>query len=101
MRLSTDQQCRIQHLVRAHLGCDAQVAVFGSRTDDAKRGGDVDLFIEAPRRVSLLQRAALKLALEQTLLLPVDLLINAPGKPLSPFQAVAKARAQPLGKHVA
>lgn len=99
MRLTTHQRNQIQRLIQAHLGEGTLVSVFGSRTDDEKRGGDVDLFIEPLRRVSLMQRAALQLDLENALSLPVDLLISEPSKPLSAFQMIAKARCQPLGGH--
>lgn len=100
MRLTAEQQHHIQRIVHAHLGTGAGVFLFGSRTDDGKRGGDVDLLIEAPQRVSLMQQAALKLALEDILALPVDLLITESGKPASAFQALAKARSQPIGRPV-
>ncbi|MBF1801825.1 nucleotidyltransferase domain-containing protein [Alloalcanivorax profundimaris] len=96
MRLSEEQRQRIQQLVQAHLGGGVAVSVFGSRVDDRRRGGDLDLFIEADRTVSLLRRAALKMALEESLRLPVDLVIAEAGKPLSSFQSLAKARARPL-----
>lgn len=98
MRLSTEQQNQIQEITQAQLGADILVSVFGSRVDDTRKGGDVDLFIESPHHVSLMQRAALKLELEQTLSLPVDLLVSRRGQPLSPFQALAKADALPISK---
>lgn len=97
MRLTVDQQRRIQQIARDHLGPDAVVSLFGSRVEDDKRGGDVDLFIEVPRRVSLMERAALNVALERSLSLPVDVVISEAGKPLGTFQALAKANARPLG----
>lgn len=43
MRLTSQQQRSIYHLVHAHLGSTAEVFVFGSRLDADKRGGDADL----------------------------------------------------------
>ncbi|MBL4714346.1 MAG: nucleotidyltransferase domain-containing protein [Alcanivorax sp.] len=96
MRLTEEQQRQIQRIVQAQLGNTAVVSVFGSRIDDAKRGGDLDLLIESDVPVPLLQRAALKIELESVLALPVDLVITEPGKALSSFQSLAKARARRL-----
>lgn len=96
MRLSTDQKHRIRQIIQAHLGDDATVSVFESRVDDQARGGDLDFFVKTPNQVQLMQRAAIRLALEDALSLPVDLLIAQTGRPLSAFQAVAKAHARPL-----
>ena len=47
MRLS-EQQCTIIRTAAAeNFGATAQVWLFGSRVDDAARGGDIDLYIEA------------------------------------------------------
>lgn len=40
------QVSKIKKAVRTHFGDCAQVFVFGSRTDDTKRGGDIDLLVE-------------------------------------------------------
>jgi len=96
MRLSRTQQHTIEKLVQTHIGANARVMLFGSRLDNDKRGGDVDLFIETPKRVPLLQRAELKLALEKSLQLPVDLIFQQTGMPATAFQHLAKAQARPL-----
>ena len=44
MRLTEEERTAIRETVRA-LDSDAQVYLFGSRADDAKRGGDIDLLI--------------------------------------------------------
>ena len=46
MRLSEAEKKAIKQAVRKHFGPDAQVYVFGSRADDSKHGGDIDLFVE-------------------------------------------------------
>jgi len=46
MRLTDKQIKIIKELVSKHFGRDAKVLLFGSRVDDASRGGDIDLFIE-------------------------------------------------------
>ncbi|GGA53901.1 nucleotidyltransferase domain-containing protein [Sphingomonas psychrolutea] len=47
MRLSSDQISAIKVAAACAFGADAVVRLFGSRADDARRGGDIDLHIEA------------------------------------------------------
>ncbi|MGV8135479.1 MAG: nucleotidyltransferase domain-containing protein [Mangrovibacterium sp.] len=61
MRLSEFERKTIKHAAREVWGDMAMVYLFGSRTDDTKRGGDIDLFIQlekepAPKEV-MLQKA--------------------------------------------
>ena len=48
MRLSESQRNIITESVTEIFGPDVTVRLFGSRTDDAKKGGDIDLFVELP-----------------------------------------------------
>lgn len=97
MRLSPEQQNRIGSLVMEHLGKQASVSLFGSRLDDQKRGGDIDLIVHSVQRVPLMKKAALKLALESALGLPVDMIFIHANRPPTTFQALAKSQSQPLG----
>jgi predicted nucleotidyltransferase len=45
MRLSRKEVLAIKTCVSRHFGNDAVVRLFGSRTNDAGRGGDIDLHI--------------------------------------------------------
>jgi predicted nucleotidyltransferase len=56
MRLS-DEQCRTIRNTARELFGDCTVYLFGSRVDDAARGGDIDLLVETPRRLE--NRAAM------------------------------------------
>jgi len=47
MRLSARQLDVIRHQGTACFGDDARLWLFGSRVDDNKRGGDIDLYIES------------------------------------------------------
>lgn len=51
MRLDAKQRQIIRDEVRCVLGPAAGVRLFGSRTRDAGRGGDVDLLVELPAPV--------------------------------------------------
>jgi predicted nucleotidyltransferase len=45
MRRSPDQVQAIRHAATASFGDDTAVWLFGSRVDDAKKGGDIDLLV--------------------------------------------------------
>ena len=46
MRLTTEQICIIKKKAAQIFGEEIKVYLFGSRTDDKARGGDIDIFIE-------------------------------------------------------
>jgi len=48
VRLSSEAIRIIREEVERAFGPDATVRLFGSRVDDSRRGGDIDLYIEAP-----------------------------------------------------
>jgi uncharacterized protein len=96
MRLSTAQTRVILHCIRQQFGADANVMLFGSRLDDAARGGDVDLLVESAAPATLRQRALATMALEKALELPVDIVALHRGTPGSAFARIALSRAQPL-----
>ncbi len=96
MRLSPKQIEIILSTSYEVMGIDASVRLYGSRLDDGRRGGDVDLLIEACASHSLLCKALLKTRLEHRLQLPVDVLLAPRGKADSAFVALAKMQAQPL-----
>lgn len=96
MRLCDLQVQTIRRLVRAYAGSDCRVYLFGSRTDDKARGGDVDLVVETPEPLPRRQRARLKMALESQLELPTDLVFRAGNSPPSAFERIAMDNAKPL-----
>lgn len=48
MRLSEDDRRAILRVVHEFCGPQARVRLFGSRLDDTRRGGDIDLLVELP-----------------------------------------------------
>lgn len=94
MRLTPDQTRLITRRVRDHLGDQARVWLFGSRTDDSKRGGDVDLYVET-EQPELLSELRCKIGLEEALDLHVDLIVKKPGED-HPIHRIARAQGIPL-----
>ena len=61
MRLTSFQQQTICNKARHYFGNMTQVWLFGSRVDDSKRGGDIDLYIELENQdISLIAMAKLR-----------------------------------------
>lgn len=96
MRLSPSQTKLIVECVRQQFGPGTQVSLYGSRLDDAARGGDVDLLVETEAPPTWRQRALAAMRLEEALQLPVDLLVVERGSPATAFARVARARARQL-----
>lgn len=93
MRLSENERTSIRNVV---LGLDpkAQVYLFGSRVDDQKRGGDIDLLILSSIITQQHQRS-IKLKLYDALgEQKIDLLIASDTTP--PFVQIALEKALPL-----
>jgi predicted nucleotidyltransferase len=59
MRLSDDEIKTIKKLALDHFGPGVKVYLFGSRTDDRKKGGDIDLFITHSNKEQLNSRKKL------------------------------------------
>jgi predicted nucleotidyltransferase len=93
MRLSIEQINTIVSTSRAVAGVGALVWLYGSRLDDTRHGGDIDLLIEPLHPAGLLLRARIKTLLEQKLSLPVDVLVKNPGTQENPFVSIARAQA--------
>lgn len=92
MRLTPEQLRIIGEKARAAFGADARIYLFGSRVDDAARGGDVDLYIEVPRVVANRPAAASRLAAELQLALGdqrFDILVADPDTPRRRIHEVA------------
>lgn len=89
MRLTRPQRESIVSCVHEYAGREVDIRVFGSRLDDSRRGGDLDLLLVSSTPISLLTRAELKQALEARLQLPVDIVTYAQEVEPTAFQAMA------------
>jgi predicted nucleotidyltransferase len=77
MRLSKNQVEIIKQVVFDIFG-ESEIYLFGSRVDDSKRGGDIDLFVIPKSRDGNLFEKKVKASvkLENLLELPVDLIVH-------------------------
>ncbi len=96
MRLTQDQVLWIVQTVFRLTEGRGTVFLFGSRLDDQKRGGDVDLLIETDIPLTLIERARIKMELESACGLPVDIVSQARNSAPTPFQSIARANAVKL-----
>jgi len=56
---------------------ECEVYIFGSRIDESKKGGDIDIYIIPQNRENLFsKKAKLKFVLEELLYKPVDVVIS-------------------------
>ena len=95
MRLTSDQAEAIRQRIRSCMGPHARIWLFGSRVDDSRRGGDVDIYVEPESAPSLESRLMCKSALADALDLNVDLVVQQPGRDL-PIYRIAKQSGVPL-----
>lgn len=101
MRLTPSQISSIKQVAAEVMGDQARVFLFGSRADDTRRGGDIDLYVAAPVLSPEAQfQAKLKFLVklkrhigEQR----IDLVFApAPGQPTWPIHATAQQTGIPL-----
>jgi len=92
MRLSEQQQQHIRAAVADIFGSTAEVYLFGSRTDDSKRGGDIDLYLEIePVEGWFMQRIQLAVELERRLgEQKIDLVVYRRGKEKKAIHLIAR-----------
>ena len=81
MRVETEQLAIIERTLKMRI-CDAVVYLFGSRADDSKRGGDIDLFLITGQKVPLKEKIQILTQLEaEGIQRKVDLIIKNPEHP--------------------
>ena len=85
MRISEDEARAIVAAVKKRFGSEARVYLFGSRVEDEKRGGDIDLLVEtslAGGAAQRAQRAKLEAMSDTQLALgdqKIDMVLTDPG----------------------
>jgi len=99
MRLTPEARDTIRQTTKSVFGQQARVSLFGSRTDDRLKGGDIDLLIELPRPASDKQQKILTLVarLQRTLgERSIDVIVLDPQTPRQPIHTVAQQTGQPV-----
>jgi predicted nucleotidyltransferase len=91
VRISEAERSAIVAAVHAVFGPQARVRLFGSRADDRRRGGDVDLHIEAPpEQATFHNEIELEVRLQEVIgERRVDIVVHPDGAPLGPIDAIA------------
>lgn len=92
MRLTSDQAAAIRQLAHELAGPRCRVRLFGSRLDEAARGGDVDLLLEVPDPVDNPALLAARLSAQASRALQgrkVDVVISAPNLKRLPIHELA------------
>jgi predicted nucleotidyltransferase len=88
MRLTAQQQATVRATVAETFGSEATVRLFGSRVDDTKRGGDIDLLISTTQSdVATLMRAEIALLTKLQMKLgeqKIDVLLDYPSRKVRP-----------------
>jgi uncharacterized protein len=65
VRLTAFEVSAIKQSAREVFGSDVEVFLFGSRVDDAKKGGDIDLYIKAQAGSDFTHKIKFLVLLEQ------------------------------------
>lgn len=81
MRISEFEIESIKNLAHRHFGKDVQVFLFGSRVQNQKRGGDIDLFISNSNGEKLKIRAKINFITDLVLQIgeqKIDVILDNP-----------------------
>ena len=78
MRLLKEEASIIKTIILKYIK-DAKIILFGSRVDDNKRGGDIDIFVQTNQEVTLKEQIKILTDIEMNgVLRKVDLVLKTP-----------------------
>ena len=89
MRLNPTELSAIRTTLGA-LDPHGRIYLFGSRADDMRKGGDIDLFLEASRAIDLKTALTTQYRLSGACDTKVDLLIKTPEQTEQPIHQIAR-----------
>lgn len=101
MRLTSQQIESLKQVAAEVFGPQAQICLFGSRADDHRRGGDIDLYVSGVvLSMDAQLDAKLRFLVKAKRLLGerrIDLVFAPmPGQPVLPIQRIARETGVPL-----
>jgi predicted nucleotidyltransferase len=78
MRIKKEDIIIIKKITMEHFGDNAKVYLFGSRVDDQKKGGDIDLYIETDMKNDIFKKKLKMLGMLHRVLgeQKIDIVIN-------------------------
>jgi len=94
MRLNEKYRTVIKEALTKHFGADSKFYLFGSRVDDNKRGGDIDLYIETDLDSTKSSSAKTKAYIDMIKKLgeqKIDFVVHVNGREFTPIEKIAKA----------
>lgn len=93
MRLSTEDKTIIKDTISNYIN-DAKIYLFGSRTDDTKKGGDIDIYVETNHNLTIKDEIKILTKLELNgILRKVDLIVKTPFKAhQSIYETISKTK---------
>ena len=92
MRLTGDEVAVIKATAHRMFGGDVRIWLFGSRVDDSKRGGDIDLYLETDKILESTELAASRFNAELQMQLgeqKIDVLLVGPTTPHQKIHKIA------------
>lgn len=89
MRLTPDELGAIRQTLQ-EFDRDGRIWLFGSRANDAGRGGDIDLYLETSHPISLRESLTMEYRLAARCGVKVDLLVRNPDQAEQPIHEIAR-----------
>ncbi|MBX9924254.1 MAG: nucleotidyltransferase domain-containing protein [Rhabdochlamydiaceae bacterium] len=98
MRLSKEQIETIIQAAHRSFGNTSKIWLFGSRVDDHKKGGDIDLYIETDKEIGIVSAKLEMLGLLDAVFgeQKIDILVRRRNRPCSAMHVIAKSSGQEL-----
>ena len=90
MRISQNEINIIKNAILEYI-MDAKIFLFGSRVDDSKKGGDIDIFVETKLDITLKEQIKILSKIEMLgVSRKVDLIVKTPKSKEQPIFKTAK-----------
>lgn len=88
MRLTPKELISIRHIL-GELDPLGHIYLYGSRVDDNRRGGDIDIFLNASRTIELKTQLTIQYRLAMACDTHVDFLVKNPNQSIQPIHEIA------------